>query len=170
MAECDRHDSQLVRKSSAAGRWMYTFQCRTCGQIDYSKTGRGPWVPKPADVDLESVPEWDHEKHTASVDAASQAAAEARAQQCEAWWIRYDTYMASDAWRAKRRKALERDRWLCQGCLEHAAEHVHHLTYERFGNELLCDLVSLCSDCHQRCHPHRDLKGIELHGRPVAVH
>jgi hypothetical protein len=31
-------------------------------------------------------------------------------------------------------------------------------------------VVSLCTDCHQICHPHRDLRGRNLHGRPIPVH
>jgi hypothetical protein len=31
-------------------------------------------------------------------------------------------------------------------------------------------LVSLCTACHQVCHPHRDLKGVGLHGRSITMH
>lgn len=168
--ECQKHDSVLVRKQNAAGHWMYTYQCVTCGQIDRRRTGQGPWVPKPASVDLEAVPVWNDDISAASMRAAQRVAAVMRAEQDQEWWDRYQDYLASDQWQALRRKALKRDKWLCQGCLEAAAEHVHHMTYERLGNELLCDLVSLCGDCHQICHPHRDMKGRELYGRPIAVH
>jgi hypothetical protein len=35
--------------------------------------------------------------------------------------------------------------------------HVHHLNYQRLGDEMLFDLVALCEGCHQKLHPHRDL-------------
>jgi 5-methylcytosine-specific restriction endonuclease McrA len=36
--------------------------------------------------------------------------------------------------------------------LDRQADVVHHLTYERLGNELLIDLVSLCNGCHDQAH------------------
>jgi hypothetical protein len=47
---------------------------------------------------------------------------------------------------------------------------VHHATYERLFDELVCDLVSLCRDCHNKCHPYKDLKGRELDGHALPVH
>jgi len=60
----------------------------------------------------------------------------------------YFQYMHSAAWRSIRRKALERDKYLCQVCKKKLATQVHHLTYERFGHELLVDLLSSCRSCH----------------------
>lgn len=170
MNECEEHTSHLVRKRNSAGNWMYTYQCTRCGQIDRSRTGFGAWIPKPATVELESLPIWNDDLSVAAINAARGAAAAVRAERDLQFREQYECYMNSDQWHALRRKVLKRDNYLCQGCLEAAAEHVHHLTYERLGNELLCDLVSLCRDCHQLCHPHRDLKGRELHGRSIAVH
>ena len=168
--ECTKHDSHLVRKAKANGTSQFTYQCRRCGQIDYSKTGRGPWVAKPATIDIDSLPIWSDDIAEAAMLAARFAAASAQAEKDQAWWDRYHEHLASDFWHALRQKALRRDNWLCQGCLDAAAEHIHHLTYDRLGHELLCDVVSLCTDCHKICHPHRDLRGRNLHGRPIAVH
>jgi hypothetical protein len=33
---------------------------------------------------------------------------------------------------------------------------VHHLTYERLGNEHLSDVIVLCLACHGKEHPHHD--------------
>ena len=60
----------------------------------------------------------------------------------------YFQYMHSNAWRWIRRKALERDKYICQVCKIRMATQVHHLTYERFGHELLEDLLSACRSCH----------------------
>jgi hypothetical protein len=149
---------------------MYTYQCLLCGEIDYTKTGHGPWVPKPAGVNLESLPLWSDGIAERAIQEARFAAESLQAEKNQEWWDRYHAHLASDYWHALRRKALRRDNWLCQGCLEAAAEHIHHLTYERLGRELLCDVVSLCIDCHQICHPHRDLRGRELYGRSIPVH
>jgi 5-methylcytosine-specific restriction endonuclease McrA len=41
----------------------------------------------------------------------------------------------------------------CQACGNRKPPlHVHHKTYERFGKELLTDLVGLCDTCHKKVH------------------
>lgn len=168
--QCQKHNSHLVRKHTANGLTQFTYQCKTCGQIDRTRTGAGPWVVKPAGVDLESLPLWDEQLQQCGVNAAKLQAEAARAERDEAWWAAYSAYLLTPEWRRRRAKALERDGYLCQGCLEAVACEVHHITYERLFNELICDLVSLCHDCHQQCHPHKDLKGRELSGRSLSVH
>jgi 5-methylcytosine-specific restriction endonuclease McrA len=40
----------------------------------------------------------------------------------------------------------------CKACGSKKNLHVHHVTYERFGNELLTDLLGLCYTCHKGVH------------------
>ena len=167
-----RHDSRIVRKQDTSGRWMFTYQCAKCGDIDRERipTG-GVWLPKSAVLaDLDEVPVFDDALRASLMVQATEAARAARVSEREQWWDEYDAYMNSPEWHQKREKALARDRYLCQGCLERQAVHVHHLTYQRLFKELLCDLVSLCTDCHQLCHPYRDISGRSWHGRPLSVH
>lgn len=67
------------------------------------------------------------------------------------WWGCYQRYLLSPQWAARRRATLERDGYRCRWCGAQA-EHVHHLSYRRMGHELLSDLISLCSSCHDRRH------------------
>lgn len=169
--EC-RHESRIVRKQNSAGHWMFTYQCSKCGDIDRSRipTG-GVWIPKSAVLDdLEQLPVFDEEIKDARLRQATAAMKQARQSEREEWWDDYDAYLNTPEWHEKREKALARDRYLCQGCLERQAVHVHHLTYQRLFNELVCDLVSLCVDCHQLCHPYKDISGRNWHGRPLSVH
>ena len=39
-------------------------------------------------------------------------------------------------------------------CGTNRGVQLHHLTYERIGNEELDDLIALCSGCHQVVHAH----------------
>lgn len=71
-----------------------------------------------------------------------------------AWWARYNAYLASDVWRAKREEALARDGRVCQGCRQRLATQVHHRTYDHLGDELLFELISVCDECHAGIHPH----------------
>jgi 5-methylcytosine-specific restriction endonuclease McrA len=61
----------------------------------------------------------------------------------------YIAYIRSSAWKELRKKALERDKHLCQVCKIRMATQVHHLTYARFGHELPEDLISICTPCHR---------------------
>ena len=168
--ECTIHDSRLVRKPAAGGKTYYTYQCVRCGSIDYAKAGAGPWVPKPGDVDIDTLPLWDDELQRRIQEHARALADERRTELSESRRAEYLAYLDSYEWYSKRSKALERDRHLCQGCMEAVATDVHHATYERLFDELICDLVSLCRDCHNKCHPYKDLRGRELDGYALPVH
>lgn len=67
----------------------------------------------------------------------------------------YESYIHSSAWRNRRKRALELANYKCEkcGCKENL--HVHHLSYEHFGNELDNELQVLCRECHQRVHGKR---------------
>lgn len=66
--------------------------------------------------------------------------------------FRYRNYISSDAWKQKRLERLEHDGRECSECGNTKHLQVHHLTYERLGNELLRDLLTLCDTCHSRLH------------------
>jgi len=68
---------------------------------------------------------------------------------------RYDRYLNSTTWAAKRKLVLERDGRRCQKCQSTGPLHVHHLTYDRIGHELLEDLQTLCKTCHAALHRER---------------
>lgn len=68
------------------------------------------------------------------------------------FWDKYDIYLKSKEWKAKRELVFKRDNKLCQSCLSKPATEVHHLTYKHVFNEPLFDLVSICNDCHKNVH------------------
>lgn len=63
-----------------------------------------------------------------------------------------EVYLKSPQWKDKAIRVLNRDKYICQGCLVNKASEVHHLTYERIYKEPLFDLISVCSDCHRSIH------------------
>lgn len=71
-----------------------------------------------------------------------------RYEEYETWLKEHTIYLASDEWKWRRQMVLERDNYLCQGCLTNRATQVHHLTYKHWRNELLFELVSVCDGCH----------------------
>lgn len=63
----------------------------------------------------------------------------------------YHKYIASAAWREKRRQRMEIDEHKCVVCKSTERLSVHHLTYDRLGHEdALHDLVTVCEPCHRR--------------------
>lgn len=82
-----------------------------------------------------------------------------------------EEYYRSTHWQVVRRQKLaaqqkEHGYNFCERCgvkqpepvARETALHVHHLTYERLGEELLEDLQLICRPCHEKEHGH-DRKG-----------
>ncbi len=65
---------------------------------------------------------------------------------------RYQYYLNSPQWGAKRLKVLRRDKFVCQKCKTQRATQVHHKTYKRIFRERLTDLMSVCAECHRKIH------------------
>lgn len=64
----------------------------------------------------------------------------------------YKRYIASSKWYYKRMDALEFHGKKCKACGSVQKLDVHHLTYDRLGNEFLSDLIILCRPCHDEEH------------------
>lgn len=63
--------------------------------------------------------------------------------------VDYGRYLASREWRLRRKEVMEiTDGW-CYRCWSEKIRDVHHLTYERLGNEGAADLQGLCHSCHE---------------------
>lgn len=68
--------------------------------------------------------------------------------------IEYREYLESDLWRGTRVLAFQKHGDICI-CGKVATE-IHHLTYDRIGNERIDDLLPLCADCHGNYHAIED--------------
>jgi len=66
----------------------------------------------------------------------------------------YSEYIGSKEWGMKRQEALNYYGSRCNVCLSTNQLHVHHRSYENFGNEEITDIVVLCLRCHAYVHPH----------------
>lgn len=65
--------------------------------------------------------------------------------------IDYYKYIKSRKWK-KLANRLKKEQPYCSECRSKENLAVHHLTYERLGNELDEDLTVLCDDCHKETH------------------
>ena len=66
--------------------------------------------------------------------------------------IAYKIYLRTPHWHRMRDARLELDEFACVDCGKCYDLQVHHITYERMGEEDLADLVTVCDDCHKRRH------------------
>lgn len=64
----------------------------------------------------------------------------------------YQDYLKTPRWRKVRDAALRLANFRCSACPSKRELHVHHLTYDRLGNERDEDLRVLCKACHSGEH------------------
>jgi 5-methylcytosine-specific restriction endonuclease McrA len=146
-------------KLKTNGQRFYRLQCPDCGA---ALSGHLKFAVVDAWLAAgKKLGTWDEEKYTDIIRRRFAASAEIRSEfgwDAYGFWQRYDKYLHSDEWRARRERALNRDSHKCQqpGC-RREADHVHHLNYDRVGEELDTDLTSVCFPCHQKLHPDRPL-------------
>lgn len=67
---------------------------------------------------------------------------------------KYLNYIKSNVWYEKRLDIAKKRNYICEMCNKSSVKNfqIHHLTYERLGNELDSDLMFLCTECHSKIH------------------
>jgi hypothetical protein len=136
---CQHARSEFRRRTITGGSVQLLRQCLDCGVS----------VGNPAkQIQGANYPAWDG----TLAETYQNARQGARGESEEMFWPSYNRYLATDAWRAKRRQVIERCANLCEGCRSAPVDHVHHLTYEHVGRELLFELAGLCLHCHEVAH------------------
>lgn len=137
---CEHSSTQIRRRKDISGRFYYRGQCLDCGMAVGNIIKHEAISGSIQDFDDE-LPQRKREERAIGFENR-------RSEYRE----NYHKYLESTEWAEKRAKVLKRDNYLCQGCLESKATQVHHWTYDRIFNELLCDLISLCRNCHEKIH------------------
>ena len=131
------------------------LQCLDCG-LSVGSAIRHASIPPET---LATISEFDYEfrdlmnrrrvdlfrQESESIQIEKEAAIQARTE-------KYHTYLKTPKWREKRSRVIDRENGICQGCRMNRIQEVHHLTYDNCGDELLFQLVGLCSDCHSKAH------------------
>lgn len=74
------------------------------------------------------------------------------------WRRRYVEHLRSPKWKKLRQQTLARANGRCERCTKIPKRlEVHHLTYDRLGDERLTDLLALCNDpCHVEADEERE--------------
>lgn len=64
----------------------------------------------------------------------------------------YTDHINSESWRRFRANIFRKRGFKCELCSSKKNLHLHHLTYENFGNEDELDVMILCKSCHEKAH------------------
>jgi len=153
MEDC-AHPNTEIRKMTHCNQVKQ--QCLDCGMAVGNPIKHAAIQP---DV-LATIQEFDTEFRDLMIERRNEIwRIEREARQAE--WIeqlpekkeQYRNYLTSPEWKQKRALVIDRENGLCQGCRQSPITEVHHSTYKTVGNELLFQLVGLCSPCHRLAHP-----------------
>jgi hypothetical protein len=145
--KCLHARTEVRRRVNADGRVSYWPQCLRCGRFPKGQVSKTTLADPAAVLDADDTL---YEAYQAAINQKHVRLQKRERAERRRW---YDRYLNSPAWRAKRKAVMERAQGRCEGCRSRPAVHVHHLTYVHVGHEFLWELVAVCDECHQRCHP-----------------
>jgi 5-methylcytosine-specific restriction endonuclease McrA len=152
--KCLHARTEVWRRVNADGRVSYWPQCLRCGRFPKGQVSKttlaDPAAVLDADDTLYEAYQAEQSRKLAAINQKHVRLQKRERAERRRW---YDRYLNSPAWRAKRKAVMERAQGRCEGCRSRPAVHVHHLTYVHVGHEFLWELVAVCDECHQRCHP-----------------
>jgi hypothetical protein len=152
--------------ANVTAKWLPTInglrqlrnQCDDCGRVLANTLPHRLATPDTPEVDQAARSQC-HRKCNEEREARWAAECERRQAEWAAgraeWFDEHNEYLKSPQWWAKRIAVLKRAKGICEGCLSASAEHVHHLSYDHWRDELLWELVAVCRACHERAHGRR---------------
>lgn len=150
LPSCD-HEMEPRHRIIAGGGTVVYEQCRQCGKA--SKDALPSRHLSPAEK--MALPRFDETAREAYIARKSQqrevVRRSARLNRSGPWWERYNAYVKTPQWQDKRVRVLQRDNYVCQGCLKRPATEAHHTKagYDHLEHEPLFELVALCGVCHK---------------------
>jgi hypothetical protein len=133
------------------GGQQLRHQCQECGKLLPNHLPHRLATAETPDVDLVALKRCREREEQRWKDQV-RFWDEKRERERAEWFEKHNEYLLTDKWQEKREAVLAREDNLCQGCRSALAVHIHHLSYENWGDELLFQLVAVCQDCHQRAH------------------
>lgn len=153
-AECPHEQTELRLFAVKGGQTQVRAQCLRCGAgVGNALGGIDRSTLAPADT--EAADQYARQQQEAR-DAIAIRFIDSQGKRDGAWWAKYEIYLHSPEWRAKRDLVLARCNWTCEGCGTEVATEVHHMTYEHVFAEFLFELKGMCHGCHQRWHADDD--------------
>lgn len=154
----DHPRKRMTYKTDTNGVVRYFFQCLKCGEKlnPVGKFGVKKMIDE-GEIKDEDIGPFDDSILKRRIALQSRIISEASTirarKENERKRNEYTSYISSSAWKIKRQQVLKRAGGKCEGCGFEPAQEVHHLHYNRFGQEMLFDLVAVCKSCHDKIHP-----------------
>jgi hypothetical protein len=156
--ECDHPDTAVTYKDACNGVRTYRLQCTRCGaNVRVVRYAEMAAHQKAAAVPFDEALKrawWEARNARYSELREAEYEAERRRRRRE-----YDAHIRSAEWSILRSKVMRRAGGVCEGCGDRRPTQVHHLTYERFGREMLFDVAAVCDACHEAIHEGREADG-----------
>lgn len=149
---CSVHQAKLVKYRIANGSIWAGEVCQLCGQVTKRVSVKS--------IDLSSVPlmdrqsvldRWNEKREQYWKDYHAKKREEFENER-NARKLRYVQHLSSEKWKRLRVRIFNRCKGICEGCGINKATQVHHLTYDRMGDEMLFDLAAMCAPCHKKVH------------------
>jgi hypothetical protein len=163
---CSHEVTEYRKRQDSLKRPLIASQCIKCGKNISNFVS----AKKFSKEEIDAMPQWDNELEVSwrakakaksgerHLELKEQRALQKELQreqyisQSSGRQAAYSRYINSAEWQELRRKVIARAKGKCEGCGNRPATDVHHLTYQRFGKEMLFDLVAVCEDCHKAIH------------------
>lgn len=143
----------------AGGTRVLRKQCQDCGALSSNSLQKHHAKSDTPEVDVAAVASWNR-KQKEYFALRQMSFIKQREDIKDDVVSKYEAYLQTEEWRAKRLKVLKRANWSCEGCGEQPATQVHHLSYLHLGSELLWELKAVCPACHARCHPEKSQRSV----------
>ena len=162
-SSCTHETSEYRIKFDTLQRPLISLQCKICGKrvsdvVSPKKFSKEeidlmlPWDGKLQTTFKKAKSEQQKFQHEVQRDLKKELKRDTYIRLHSERQSAYSNYLKSEEWQNLRRKVLARANGRCEGCGDKPATDVHHLTYERFGKEMLFDLVAVCKECHKKIH------------------
>lgn len=144
----ENHKQVYIHRKCRGGSSQFWLACDDCRVFVKSNPIRRSQVPNWKDLPVMTPSQIDEYR-----DPGNAPRVDISRRYSEEWWSLYAEYLESSEWKLRRREVMRRDNGTCQSC-GNPAEQVHHMTYERIGNEDMEDLLAICRRCHRLAHKH----------------
>jgi len=151
---CQHSRPTVGQRTLTSGRDYFRLQCPDCGcplskQLAHARVAQLKFEGIPVEPWNEArAAHYRNERYKYSEPIYQQIGRYRR----QVWWDRYSEYLDSAEWKELGARIMQRAGGVCEQCQRRRAVHVHHLTYERAGEEREEDLQAICFNCHDQAH------------------
>src|SRR6266436_5556226 len=128
-SRCNHPNVEIRQRQDGGGASHFYRQCRTCGTSVGSALKKTPELINSPPWKTDHEANYNAERETERLGIIQKHVRKQKNGD-DGFKRKYDVYLGSLAWQAKRAKVLKRANGICEGCLDRKATQVHHHTYD----------------------------------------